>query len=76
MNVQLARAVQFESDDEAAAEEEAEALRLQRSHAATLRRADFGLGEADSSEDEDGDEAADTEGQAALGAAAAVRPCT
>ena len=35
--------MQFDSDDEMAAEEEAEARRLQAAHAATLTRADFGL---------------------------------
>jgi hypothetical protein len=63
--------VQFDSDDDLAAEEEAEALRLQREQAAKLQRANFGLEEAASDDDDDDDE---EEGEAGtLQAAATVR---
>jgi hypothetical protein len=45
--------MQFESDEEAAKEEEEEALRLQKVQAAKLSRAQFGLPDDCSEEDDD-----------------------
>lgn len=48
--------LQFESDEEAAKEEEEEALRLQKAQAAKLSRAQFGLPEGSSEDDDDEDD--------------------
>lgn len=73
-----ALALQFDSDDEVAAEEEEEAMRLQREQAGKLDSSHFCLAgeEADDDGDNDNDDVEDGDGEdASLGGAAAVRGC-
>lgn len=66
--------VDFDSDDELAAEEEEEAVRMQQEHAGRLSRAEFGLDDSDEgSDDEEGDAAEPGTLGAAAEATAAVR---
>lgn len=65
------RHVQFDSDQEAALEEEEEALRLQKQQAQKLTGNEFGIPDADDS-DSDGDEDEGAPESGALGRAAQV----
>jgi hypothetical protein len=69
--------LQFDSDDEIAAEEEAEALRLQKAQAARLSNADLGLPDGvpgDDSADEEHGSSEDGDPAEPLGARLEVQP--
>ena len=65
--------MQFDSDDELAAEEEEEALRLQREHAAKLQRSHFGLADAAADADDGESNASGDDVDGTLQQAAEVR---